>query len=359
MIFLAGITIAIFLEFLLLSKKDKTNPDKVLTIWMFLIAVHMFLYYMELRGIAYEYPFLLGIALPLPLLQGVFLYFYVGSMTGLLPPEKWISGFHFLPTMISYLYLIPFFRRAAEEKIWVYQNDGAGYETFITVLNYSAMLLGIIYVLWSLVLLRRYKRKILERFSDIGQINLRWLMLLTTGMGLIWLIVIFEEGNDLTFMGVSVFVFLIAFFGIRQTRIFEAKYRPDNTVKIQEKYAKSGLRDGTSLKIYNRLIHLMRSEQLYKNGELSVGDLAEKLEVHPNHLSQVINQQEGRNFYDFVNNYRVEEFKNLISDPKNQHLTLLSLAYECGFNSKSAFNRYFKKATGQTPSEYFVSISSN
>jgi AraC-like DNA-binding protein len=63
------------------------------------------------------------------------------------------------------------------------------------------------------------------------------------------------------------------------------------------------------------------------------------------------------NFYDFVNRYRLEEFKKLASDPKNRQFTMLALAFDCGFNSKSSFNRYFKKATGQTPSQYFTALS--
>jgi AraC-like DNA-binding protein len=84
-----------------------------------------------------------------------------------------------------------------------------------------------------------------------------------------------------------------------------------------------------------------------------------KLGVHPNYLSQIINQKEKKNFYDFVNTYRFEEFKKLIAQQKNQQYTLLSLAYDCGFSSKSSFNRYFKKATGQTPSEYTTAVSSS
>jgi AraC-like DNA-binding protein len=96
----------------------------------------------------------------------------------------------------------------------------------------------------------------------------------------------------------------------------------------------------------------MTGEALYKKSDLSINDLASRLGVHPNNLSQTINQKEKKNFYDFVNTYRFEEFKRLISLQKNQQYTLLSLAYDCGFSSKSSFNRYFKKATGQTPSEY-------
>jgi AraC-like DNA-binding protein len=96
----------------------------------------------------------------------------------------------------------------------------------------------------------------------------------------------------------------------------------------------------------------MTEEALYKKSDLSITELSSRLGVHANYLSQIINQKEKKNFYDFVNTYRFEEFKRLIAQQKNQQYTLLSLAFDCGFSSKSSFNRYFKKATGQTPSAY-------
>jgi YesN/AraC family two-component response regulator len=96
----------------------------------------------------------------------------------------------------------------------------------------------------------------------------------------------------------------------------------------------------------------MQSQKLYKNAELTLDDLANSLKVLPNHLSQVINSTENKNFYDYINNLRINEFIELIALLENQKFTLLSLAFECGFNSKTSFNRNFKKATGLTPSEY-------
>lgn len=83
-----------------------------------------------------------------------------------------------------------------------------------------------------------------------------------------------------------------------------------------------------------------------------MSDQARQLDIHPNYISQVINSVEQKNFYDFINEHRVEEFKQLVSLSENQHFTLLALAFECGFNSKTSFNRNFKKATGMTPSTY-------
>ena len=103
----------------------------------------------------------------------------------------------------------------------------------------------------------------------------------------------------------------------------------------------------------------MTTEKMYTKNDLLINDLASILMVHPNHLSQIINELEGKNFYEFVNHYRIHEFKRLISSPKNHQFTLLSLAFECGFNSKSSFNRYFKKSTGQTPSQYFTQVTKN
>jgi AraC-like DNA-binding protein len=154
-----------------------------------------------------------------------------------------------------------------------------------------------------------------------------------------------------------VFVFLIGFFGIRQGEIFTHRPPLPESPEEKKKYPKSGLTEEASTKLHQALIQLMTESALHKNAELSIDDLAAKLDVHPNYLSQVINQKEKKNFYDFVNTYRVEEFKRLIAMPRNQHLTLLSVAFDCGFNSKSSFNRYFKKATGQTPSEYFTALT--
>ncbi|HZI54714.1 MAG TPA: helix-turn-helix domain-containing protein, partial [Chitinophagaceae bacterium] len=85
----------------------------------------------------------------------------------------------------------------------------------------------------------------------------------------------------------------------------------------------------------------------------------EILKIHPNTLSQVINSFENKTFYDYINGLRIEEFKTLVTDPGSRQFTLLSLAFECGFNSKTAFNRNFKKATGQSPSDYLNQVKIN
>ena len=103
----------------------------------------------------------------------------------------------------------------------------------------------------------------------------------------------------------------------------------------------------------------MLKDKLFKDPELNLGQLAGNLNVHSNVLSQVINSFENKSFYDYINGLRIEEFKTLVADPVNRQYTLLSLAYECGFNSKTAFNRNFKKVTALSPSEYLSQIKVN
>ncbi|WP_192877700.1 two-component regulator propeller domain-containing protein [Arenibacter hampyeongensis] len=97
---------------------------------------------------------------------------------------------------------------------------------------------------------------------------------------------------------------------------------------------------------------LMDMDKVYLDSELGLAQLAEKIEVSTNHLSLLLNDYIGKNFYDYINHYRVEEVKKRLKDPNYQKQTLSSIGGDCGFNSKSAFNRIFKNLTGKTPSEY-------
>ena len=359
MLFVAGIGIAVLIEFLLISKKNKSESEKILTSWMFLILLHLFLFYIHYTGDIQSVPFLLGVGQPFPLLQGVFLFYYVSFVTNQLPKKKSFLLLHLLPAFLMYLAMIPFFLLSIEQKLEVYTNRMAGYALFNTLAVWAIWISGLSYVIWSEVLLRRHRKNIENQFSNLEKVNLRWLQVLTYGMGGIWFLIIFFGGDTLIFSGVVVFVFLIGFFGVRQADIFAESPSAPKGIEQKKKYTKSGLTEEATEELHQELKRLMTEDTLYKNSGLSINDLSSKLEVHPNYLSQVINQKEKKNFYDFVNTYRIEEFKRLIAMEKNQQYTLLSLAYDCGFSSKTSFNRYFKKETGQTPSQYSTQLSSN
>ncbi len=95
-------------------------------------------------------------------------------------------------------------------------------------------------------------------------------------------------------------------------------------------------------------------EKPYLEPKLTLTTLSKRLEVSPNHLSQIINQYEQQNFNDFINKYRIEEFIN--NAAQNSNFSFLAIALDSGFNSKSTFNTVFKKQKGVTPSQFIASI---
>ena len=370
MIYIVGISIAFFLSLLLLSKKGKTQADKILTAWLLVIGIHLLLFYLFISGIAYQHTFWLGLSMPLPLVQGPFLFLYTASLTNQLPGRKKLWLLHFIPAVVCWLYLIRFYIMPADQKVFI-------------------VISGITYVCWSLLLLRRHRKAILDQFSYTEKINLHWLQLLIYGIAFIWILVLATD--EVLFAGVVLFVVLIGYFGLKQPGIFlnqpvnvqpgtasvgqtiansSVLQQPDtasaDAVSMKQpemavtqddnsekrKYLKSGLSPEMAGNLHNRLTQLMESEKLYTESELSLSQLANRLNTLPNYLSQVINDKEGKNFYDYINMLRVEEFKTLVSRPENRKYTLLSLSYDCGFNSKSSFNKNFKKVTGLSPSEY-------
>lgn len=359
MLYVTGIVITFFLSVILWSKKDKTAADHVLAIWLCFIGLHLILYYWLITQQIYDYPHLLGIQIPMPLLHGPLLYIYTCSVT-----REGFAGkyfLHFIPPVIAYLALIKFFKLPGVEKVTVYRNEGAGFELYSNLIIAAAIVSGFSYVFLSFRELWIYRKRISEEFSNTERINLNWLRGLIWGILCIWIIIAFHGPDPLIFGAVVVFILLLGYFGVKHVGIFTYERKAADVMEVnalkevsaaKAKYEGSGLQKEAADKIYHDLTLLMNGERLFMNAELSLAQLAEKLETHPNNLSQVINSYESKSFYDYINNLRIQEFKQIAALPENQHYTLLSLAFECGFNSKTSFNRNFKKITGLSPSAY-------
>ena len=377
MIYLAGVSITFFLTVLLAGKRNKTHADIILAFWLFFIGFHLFQYYLFITKQIFLYPSLLGTGLPLPLLHGPFLFLYISALTQSTQKNKIPGALHFVPAVIFYLLLMPYLFSSSQHKISVFQNEGAGYEWYMAPLVIAISLSGVSYVIASLLLLRKYKRRIVNEFSNTEKISLNWLRYLIYSIAVIWIFVL--AGNDqMVFVSAVLFVSFLGYFGIKQLGIFtnttsgvkqnnsalpadEEKKTPDITdelsIYIKPKYERSGLTDEQAIAIYSSLMESMTSEKVFTDPELTLGILAGKLNVHPNHLSQVINSYEQKNFYDFINFHRIEEFKRIVAITENRNYTLVSMAYDCGFNSKASFNRNFKKVTGLAPSEFLKQVA--
>ena len=376
MFYLIGILLSTFLTFLLLIKKNKSKADKILLAWLFLMSIHqVFFYIVDNNGIN-EYPYLLGVEMPMPILHGIFLYFYTLAITGNKLKKKWHVILHFIPFLSLIILAIPFYTLSNVEKIYVFENDGAGFEWYSL---YSLILIstsGFFYSIWALILVKKHQSKIQNRFSNTDKKELQWLRSLSIGYAIIWVIAVFFEG-PIIFSAVVILVLFIAFFGINQLNIFYSNIAPlennqlkpkealevttENAMSLNEKkkvekYAKSGLTEQKATDIYENLKDLMVKNSYYKNEDLTLVELSKKLEVHPNHLSQVINEKENKNFYNYINTLRIEEFIQLALLPENKKYTMISLAYDCGFSTKSTFNKHFKLVTGKTPTSYINSL---
>jgi AraC-like DNA-binding protein len=374
MIYVAGASIALFLSVVVLTKKHRTTADTVLGGWLVLIGVHIGLHYAIWVARPVLTSHLLGFEIPMPLLQSVALYLYVGALTQKIDFQKRTWLWHLLPTAASYAYMVPFFSLPVAAKSYVYDHHGVGYEPFSAILNGWYLCSGLLYLIASGWFLRTYCSRV--PVSQFG-INLNWVRGLLTGMGSIWLVAQVLADDQFVFGAAVFFVLWLGYSGIRQGNIFTDWPRvepvlqplvdaPQPVVLPQptpdcepytnnhQKYARSGLTDKTATSLLNQLTDLMTREAAYRDPDLTLANLANRLDVHPNYLSQVINERLGLTFADYVGLLRVEAFKELAADPKNSHLTLLALAYECGYNSKSTFNRQFKKLTGQLPSAYWL-----
>jgi TolB-like protein/class 3 adenylate cyclase/AraC-like DNA-binding protein/lipoprotein NlpI len=131
-----------------------------------------------------------------------------------------------------------------------------------------------------------------------------------------------------------------------------------STIVFSKRKYKKPLFDEATLRQYQQqLERLMADEQPHLDPSLTIRSLAEILGIPSNHLSQLLSEGFGKNFSEFVNSYRVETFKAKAADPAQQHLTILALAYDSGFNSKTVFNTFFKKMTGKTPKAYWKEVA--
>ena len=112
----------------------------------------------------------------------------------------------------------------------------------------------------------------------------------------------------------------------------------------------------TATEFANKVVDFTQTEKPYLNPSVSLRDLANQVEIHPNQLSWLLNEYVGKKFNEFINYYRLEHFKELAKNPENAHISIIGLAYESGFNSKTVFNTFFKKELGITPIEYLKSL---
>ena len=359
-----GIAQTLFSGILIAAKKPRTIANQILAAWLLIICAEMIL--MLINVTLFElYPVKI-----LPYTYGPLLLLYAKWMTSENPRFNLRYLWHFAPFMIFLIASLIYI----DERV-MHGTDGFlvidrfvpfrivyGITFFISITGYS---------LATFIVIHRHQKQLKELLSFSSEkITLRWLLGLSITFYTGYVVMFIFGGIDIlvgfmpfdpyeiSFISLTLLTFLFGVFGFHQPSIFEEVVRYNINVKPLElepdlkKYQRSGLKNKDVSDLVNKIRKFMVIEKPYLDRELSIYDLSNQLKISKHTLSEVINEHMGMNFYNLVNEYRIKEVKERMESDDYRQLTILAIAYDSGFNSKSSFNTIFKEKTGQTPSEY-------
>lgn len=317
-------------------------------VWVLAIDIHLEVFF----------PYWSWLPLQFSLTLGPLLYLYVRLLTQPHLSFKINDLWHFSPML-------------AEQAVQVFQvmesrdTHQSTYNTVVftnlnPLLQLAALISVITYLGMSLRLLRRFQASLKDQFSDTGLYHYRWLKRLLIIFGLLWLLWIPFVAVDYVFfqynLGISAYYPLYLALAVVTIWISaEAFLRPEVIFVDAVLPARKQTREIPDEQLLARgewLRRQMMENLFHLDPGLSLQKLASELGIHPNELSRITNVALGKTFSDFVNEYRVQAVVQKMSDPAFQRITLLGIAYDSGFNSKTTFNRTFKQITGESPVHY-------
>ena len=357
-----GFIQALFGVLIFVSKRPAHISFKFLSVWMAVIAVFLGSGLLPFQVIDYFKP---GI-FPLLFLFGPLLYLYVKSLA----VEKFSHGridlFHLLP-----LLLVSVHRAVAGPASISNIPDSNSPQYIYNKVYYTLLVLSfLIYWIFSLKLLLEHHRKIPYNFSNYTSKNsLRWLtfvlslflVLFCVDLVNSFIIRVLEiEIARFSFLNLNltIFTFIMIFFGINQNAIYnqQKEIQKHDFSEQPESQTPRNIRNGLNEKqiadLNTTILKYLTKNKPWLNPDYSLQMMADDMKISRQKLSEVINQGQKKNFYKLINEFRVQEVKAKLNDPAFSHYTVLGIGLECGFNSKTSFNRIFKEETGFTPSEY-------
>gem|GEM_PF-910720 len=296
---------------------------------------------------------------------------------------------HFIPLIISIVVLIPFYIETGEVKLFMVRNP-EGYFYVASMINEEMLSIqGIVYSVVILLVLRNYKDRVVDYYSNINQSIIKWIKIGVILIIIAWVIGIIgtiiersriDIGTDLFFFVYPIFVIIIygiSYVALRSGEVYKLKpdhiselisigyQKTENGNKLQNDNRTENRNADLSEdenefedKLNSKLVSFFENSKPYLNPELSLQSLAHDLNVSRHQLSATINLKQNMNFFELVNSYRVKEVEELMRNDAEGKMKIYELAYDAGFNSKATFYRIFKQFTGQTPNDYRKAILS-
>ena len=298
-----------------------------------------------------------------PFIYGASIYLYVQTLTNDKRRLTRRNLLLFVPAIIFYLYQFLAFAQTMEFKNWYEKAIHIPYISpfyAVTSIAFNAFLLFL-----CLRHYRQYRTWLDENFSDTEKFKFDWLRnFLYIFTAILALTALFNLTNNFIFklsymqffwlsFANALAVYYLAIAGYLRSQTIELDFTPPlEIVQIESEFKKNPLSENDLEKYKDRLQNLMRNEKLYREPNLTLTDLARLIGVNSTILSYTINSGFGKNFNDFVNEFRIAEVKQKLQNGGAENLTLLAVAFDCGFNSKATFNRAFRKFTGVSPKEF-------
>ncbi len=347
------------LSLLLLRKKDKKYEHLFLAAIFILITINSIFVFNFFDSQSFYYKaFFSELNYAIPLLYPPLLYLYTKSLTRDNFKFDIKESWHFLPFLFFFLILVSPILFG-----WVLlDSKHVGYpfiKLFITPF----------YLFATLQLLKKYREELLNAYSYEQKVNLLWLSWITIVAILLWILAlsgfIYNEFNTthktwlydyyvLSFLGV--FLFILTYIAATRTDIFRVATEDNTPKKISFPKQTNEQSITTNHVDIEQLKKTMAEKKLYLDPLLSINKLSTESGIPTYRISKILNADLSQSFYDFVNNYRVEEVKRRLKNGDSKNLSILGIAQESGFNSKASFNRVFKKITNQTPSQYLKNL---
>lgn len=370
-----GFAQSLFAILVMATKERISVSDKILIACLSTIAFRFFSLLL-----AREYPnfipsdFSVGL---IPLTFGPFLLLYT---TYLIDDRKKFNPrhfWHFAPfIVVMVLYYLFLIGKVSFDEVTYFEKDRYLWVRML----YATIFFGsvVIYTMLTLIKLNEYRRTISrEHSSDSSRRTLNWLGFITLLFSFTFLTYFIAGGiNALTFsrvtdmqtlthFGLTLLAYTVSYFGLRQPvvgRPVTPSYAGTTDVQEVRKEGKKNnsrqrFTDDEASSLAERLIAHMEVQKPFLDPDLTLKDLSAQVELNKYELTDLLNSHIGKNFFTFVNEFRVAEVIRKMEDPNYHQPTLMAIAYDCGFNSKSTFNSFFKQHTGLTPSEYKKKIT--